>query len=257
MSSPIDLTIIIPAYREADRIADVLKTLSEFLNSRNYGEVEVMVVAADSPDGTIKIAEAQKGLFKHFRVVHAGPRVGKGRDVRLGIFEAKGKYRLFMDADLATPLHHLDDVKKFMDKGGKVAIAVRDLLVIHKGLARKVMSKSANIAAQVLVVPGIKDTQCGFKVFEAEAAEAIFSRMTMLQWSFDMEILAIARKLHYPIDFIETPDWKDPKAEGAGLVGDSQIKVVINGFMDPFKIRFGMWTGKYDKPNYHHKAMYS
>lgn len=256
MKSDIDLSLIIPAYREAGLIADALHDLADFLNTRDYGNVEVLVVAADSPDGTIKIAEAQAHLFKYFRVVHAGPRVGKGRDVRLGIYEAKGRYKLFMDADLATPLHHLDDVKAFMDSGGKVGIAVRDLLIIHKQIARKVMSKAANLTAQVLVVPGVKDTQCGFKVFEAEAAEAIFSRMTMLQWSFDMEILAIARQLHYKIDFIETPDWKDPKAEGSGLVGDSLIKVVLGGFMDPFKIRLGIWTGKYRKPNYQHKAIY-
>jgi dolichyl-phosphate beta-glucosyltransferase len=161
-----------------------------------------------------------------------------------------------MDADLATPLIHLDDVKSFMDHDGKVGIAVRDLLVIHKNLLRKIMSKSANIAAQLLVVPGIKDTQCGFKVFEAQAAEEIFSRMTMLEWSFDMEILAIARQLHYPIEFIETPDWKDPKAKGTGLAGDSRIKVVLNGFLDPLKIRLNIIAGRYRTPGYTHKHIY-
>lgn len=252
----IDLSIIIPAYMEAKLIADALATLAHHLDTHDYGNVEVLVVVADSPDGTSKVAESQAKLFKHFRVIHAGPRVGKGRDVRLGIYEAKGRYKLFMDADLATPLSHLDDVKALMDRGAKVGIAVRDLLIIHKGLLRKVMSQSANIAAQILVVPGIKDTQCGFKVFEATAATEIFSRMTMLQWSFDMEILAIARQLHYHIDFIESPDWKDPKAAGSGLVGDSQIKVVLNGFLDPFKMRLGIWLGRYKKPHYIHKHIY-
>ncbi|HVQ44803.1 MAG TPA: glycosyltransferase [Candidatus Saccharimonadia bacterium] len=257
MSEPtIDLSIIIPAYMEAARIADALVDLATFLKSRDYGKVEVIVVTADSPDGTAKIAAAQARLFKHFRLVQAGPRVGKGRDVRLGIFEARGRYRLFMDADLATPLHHLDDVKAFMDRGGVVGIAVRNLLVIHKQFTRKFVSKAANIAAQVLVVPGIKDTQCGFKVFEAEAAEKIFSRMTMLQWSFDMEILAIARQLHYPIEYFDTPDWKDPKTAGTSLVGDSIIKVALSGFLDPFKIRAGIWAGRYRQAHYTHKARY-
>lgn len=250
---PIDLSIIIPAYMEAANIADSLQRLSAWLRDHDYGEVEVMVVTADSPDGTAKIAEGQAKLFKHFRVVHAGPRVGKGRDVRLGMYEARGRYKLFMDADLATPLGHLDDVKAFMDRGGQVGIAVRDLFRIHKGLMRKLMSKSANLAAQMLVVPGIKDTQCGFKVFEAGVAEDVFSRMTMLSWSFDMEILAIARLRHYKINPIETPDWKDPKAEGQGLVGDSMIKVVLAGFMDPFKIRLNIWSGRYRQPSYTHK----
>ena len=253
----VDLSIIIPAYMEALHIAGALSELATFLDSRDYGSVEVLVVVADSPDGTANIAASQARLFRHFRVIHAGPRVGKGRDVRLGIFEARGRYRLFMDADLATPLVHLDDVKALMDSGGDIAIAVRDLFSVHKGLMRKFMSKSANIAAQVLVVPGIKDTQCGFKAFKASVAEDVFGRMTMLQWSFDMEVLAIARLRGYRIELINAPDWADPKATGTGLVGDSMIKVVLNGLLDPFRMRLNIWTGRYKKPTYTHKHIYS
>jgi len=254
---PVDLSIIIPAYMEALHIAGALAELAAFLDSRDYGTVEVLVVVADSPDGTANIAAIGARLFKHFRVIQAGPRVGKGRDVRLGIFEARGRYRLFMDADLATPLTHLDDIKAFMDRGGDIAIAVRDLFVVHAGFMRKVMSKSANIAAQLLVVRGIKDTQCGFKAFKAGVAEDVFGRMTMLQWSFDMEVLAIARLRGYGIEFIQAPDWKDPKAAGTGLVGDSMIKIVLNGLLDPFKMRRNIWTGRYKTPTYTHKRIYS
>lgn len=252
----IDLSIIIPAYMEAARIADTLQRLADFLATRDYGEIEVLVVTADSSDGTARIAQAAGSLFQHFRLIQAGPRVGKGRDVRLGIYEAKGRYKLFMDADLATPLHHLDEVKAFMDRGGAVAIAVRDLLVIHKDILRKTASKAANIAAQILVVPGVKDTQCGFKVFNAAAAETVFSRMTMLQWSFDMEILAIARQQHLPIENIDVPDWSDPKPAEAGLGGDSIIKVALSGFLDPVKIRLGIWSGRYRQPSYVHPSRY-
>lgn len=257
MNEPtIDISIIVLAYMEAGIIADSLQQLASWLKSHDYGTVEVLVVTAESTDGTGKIAQSQASLFEHFRLINAGPRVGKGRDCRLGMFEARGRYRLFMDADLATPLRHLDDVKAFMDRNGQVGIAVRNLFSIHKGLARKLMSKTANVAAQILVVPGIKDTQCGFKVFEAKAAEAIFSRITLLSWSFDLEVLGIARQLGYKIDYFEAPDWKDPKAAGQGLVGDSQLKIVIKGFMDPFKIRLNIWAGRYRKPSYVHKTMY-
>jgi dolichyl-phosphate beta-glucosyltransferase len=254
-SARIDLSIIIPAYMEAAGIGRSLEDLAAFLRTRDYGAVEVLVVTADSSDGTAAIAASKAGLFDHFRLVQAGPRVGKGRDVRLGIYEARGRYRMFMDADLATPLHHLDEVKAFMDRGGDIAIAVRDLFRIHKGLMRKAMSKGANLAAQALVVPGIKDTQCGFKAFKGTVAEDLFARMTMLQWSFDMEILAIARQRGYTIDFIECPDWKDPKAAGQGLVGDSMIKVVLNGFLDPFKMRLNIMTGTYRRRHYRHHAV--
>jgi dolichyl-phosphate beta-glucosyltransferase len=256
-SSTIDLSIIIPAYMEAAGIAGALEELAAFLKTRDYGEVEVLVVIPDSPDGTAKIAESKKGLFQHFRVVNAGPRAGKGRDVRLGIYEAKGRYRLFMDADLATPLRHLDDVHAAMQKDAKVIVAVRDLWSIHKGLLRKLMSSFGNIFIQVLILPGIKDSQCGFKAFEAEAAEAIFSRQTMLGWSFDAEVLKIARLLGYKIKTIEAPDWKDPKVAGMGLVGDSPLKAAIQTLLDTVVIRLNAWGGKYKKSNYAHKSIYS
>jgi hypothetical protein len=190
VNAKIDLSIIIPAYMEAAGIGDSLKTLAKWLDSHDYGTVEVMVITAHSPDGTAEIARRHGHLF-----------------------------------------------------------------VIHKGLMRKLMSKSANITAQLLVTPGIKDTQCGFKVFRDDVALDIFGRMTMLSWSFDMEILAIARTRHYHIEFIQAPDWKDPKAAGQGLVGDSMIKVVLNGFMDPFKMRLNIWTGVYRRRTYRHKTV--
>jgi dolichyl-phosphate beta-glucosyltransferase len=250
----VDLSIIIPAYQEAAGIGQALETLAKFLDTRDYGVIEVLVVVADSPDGTAKIAQSKAGLFKHFRVVHAGPRAGKGRDVRLGIFEAKGRYKLFMDADLATPLEHLDDVHALMLQDADVIIAVRSLWSIHKGLLRKMMSTFGNVFIQVLILPGIKDTQCGFKAFEAEAAAAIFSRQTMLGWSFDAEVLKIARLLGYKIRKIEAPDWKDPKTAGMGLVGDSALHAAIQTLLDTVEIRLNVWEGRYKKPNYTHKT---
>ena len=255
--SKIDLSIIIPAYMEAAGIADALERLATFLKTRDYGEVEVLVVVPDSPDGTAKIADSRAKLFKHFRVVHAGARVGKGRDVRLGIFEAKGRYRLFMDADLATPLKHLDEVHAGIQRGDQVIIAVRNLWSIHKGLLRKAMSKFGNIFIQVLILPGIKDTQCGFKAFEATVAEDIFSRQTMLGWSFDAEVLKIARLCRYKITQVEAADWKDPKAAGMGLVGDSALHAAIQTLLDTVTIRLNVWAGKYKKASYVHKSIYS
>jgi dolichyl-phosphate beta-glucosyltransferase len=257
MKPTIDLSIILPAYMEAAGIGGSLESLAAFLKTRDYGIVEVLVVVADSPDGTAKIAESKAKLFANFRVIHAGPRAGKGRDVRLGIFEAKGRYRLFMDADLATPLEHLDDVHALIQQGAKVGIAVRDLVKIHKGVVRKFITGVGNILAQVILLPGLKDTQCGFKFFEAEAAEAIFSRMTIIGWGFDLEILAVARKLGYKVELISAPDWKDPKAAGEGLVGDSAAKAAIQVFRDLLLVRWNITRGLYRKPLYTHKAIYN
>ncbi len=252
--SEIDLSIIIPAYNEAPVIASSLEQLATWLEQHDYGEVEVLAVICKSPDGTLEIAKSQAHLFKRLRVIDSGPRVGKGYQVRLGMFEATGRYRLFMDADLATPLRHLDDVKHFMDGHGQVGIAVRDLWRIHHNPTRRLVSKLANLAAQLFVVPGIKDTQCGFKVFEASAALAIFGRQTLINWSFDLEILGIARNLGYHITFFEAADWRDPKPPGAGLTGDPQFKSALREVLDPLKIRWWLWSERYQEPSYHHPA---
>lgn len=253
-----DLSVIVPAFMEARRIADDLETLAKFLKSRDYGRVEVLVVVADSPDGTASIAGSKAKLFEHFRVVHAGPRAGKGRDVRLGMFEAKGRYRVFMDADLATPLHHLDDFKQqVIDQRKPVGIAVRNLVSTHKTWERKLITAGGNFLIQATLLPGLKDTQCGFKIFEAHAAEEIFSRMTILGWGFDLEVLAVARQLGYEIVTIEAPDWQDPKANDSGLSGDSASKAAVQVLRDLVRVRAGLWFGRYRKPNYSHKAMYT
>jgi dolichyl-phosphate beta-glucosyltransferase len=248
MSVTPDLSIVIPAFQEAEVIEATLDSLATYLNTHDMGVVEVLVVVADSPDGTAKLARGKASKFKSFRLIEPGSRVGKGRDVRIGMLSAAGKYRLFMDADLATPLHHLADAQCIIEQGSAVGIAVRDLFSIHDKLSRKIMSKGANYAAQILAVPHIKDTQCGFKLFDAEATVAIFGRQTMLKWSFDMELLAIAHQLGYKIETFEAPDWHDPKE--VGLVGDSQLQIVLKGFFDPFKIRLNIWQGKYRYPTY-------
>jgi len=254
MADSIDLSIILPAYMEAQGIGQTLDRLAAFLKTHEYGEVEVLVVVADSPDGTAGIAEGKSGLFPKFRVIHAGPRAGKGRDVRLGMFEAEGRYRLFMDADLATPLEHLDEVQHLINDGAKVGIAVRNLVKIHNGFMRKCITKLGNILAQVILLPGFKDTQCGFKFFEAKAVEDIFGRMTILGWGFDLEVLAVARRLGYQVEIIETPDWKDPKAAGVGLVGDSAAKAALQVFKDLIRVRWNLMRRLYRNPLYFHEA---
>lgn len=240
-----DLSIILPAYMEAVRIQRTLQDLAAFLRTRDYGQVEVIVVTAESQDQTLELARAQAGLFSNFSVIDAGAKQGKGRDVRLGILAATGRYRVFMDADLATPLHHLDTVWELANQGVKVGIGVRRLRSIHSEPIRRFVSTVGNVLAQIVLLPGLTDTQCGFKFFEAAAAEAIFSRMTILGWGFDLEILAIARKLGYGIETIPVPDWHDPKASDEGFVGDSAAGAALKVFKDLFTIRYNITLGRY------------
>jgi dolichyl-phosphate beta-glucosyltransferase len=242
---PIDLSIIIPAYQEASVITTTLRALASWLDEHDYGHIEVVVVVADSPDGTAELARAEASKFANFLLVEPGSRVGKGRDVRAGILHANGRYRLFMDADLATPLRHLDDVARLMKQNADLGIAVRDLAKIHSGIKRRLVSELGNVLAQIVLLPGIRDTQCGFKVFRADVAEATFRRMTILGWGFDLEVLAIARKLGFKISTFVAPDWTDPKAHTNGLSSDSVLNAALQTFGDLIRVRLNLWNGAY------------
>ncbi len=252
----IDLSIVIPTYKEQGRIGDSLVQLAKYLKNCKY-DVEVLIVDANSPDQTVAEASMQTKLFRHLRILSAGPkpakRAIKGKQVRDGVFEAKGRYVMFMDADLATPLKYLQAVFSAMDADKPVAIGVRDLNRSHHGM-RKIISGFGNFLVQIILLPGIRDTQCGFKAFEREAAHKIFARQKILGWGFDLEVLAIARKLGYSIEIIDTPDWRDVKT-GSKLGGTSAIKAALQVFVDLINVKFGMLSGRYDQPSYQHRPL--
>ena len=244
---PIALSIVIPAYQEAPVIAQSLTILADWLSTHDYGRVEVVVVVADSPDGTSAIVQTQAYRFSDFQLIEPGERIGKGRDVRAGMLAARGQYRLFMDADLATPLGHLDELVTYMNTHGDGMIGVRNLGQIHHQFKRRILSEAGNLLAQVVLLPGLRDTQCGFKMFRADVTEAVFNRQTILGWGFDLEILALARSLNYHVKTMAIPDWIDPKETGTGLVNDSTRGVAIQTLKDLFRIRLRLLMRAYHK----------
>ncbi len=240
------LSIVIPTYNEAGRIGTTLDKLSKYLDHSKIN-AQVLIIDAGSPDGTVDEVKSRSSLFKDLEVIDVGPKPKgkfiKGLQVKQGMLKAKGKYVLFMDADLATPLKYIDDAISLLDSGKQVAICVRNLQASHKGL-RKIISSSGNILVQTLLLPGIKDTQCGFKAFTKESADIIFPLQTIESWGFDMEILAIARKKGMSIGLIDVPDWKDVK-EGSKISGSSPIKASVQTFGDLLKIRWQILRGQY------------
>jgi dolichyl-phosphate beta-glucosyltransferase len=236
------LCIIIPAWKEANRIGGSLERLSAYITVREAAETEVLVVVADSPDRTLEIAQSKSGLFKNYKVIQAGPRAGKGRDVRLAMQEAKGEYKLFMDADLATPLHHLKTVQRLMKEKADLIIGVRNLQTSHSGL-RKIISKTGNRLVQWVLGINIDDTQCGFKAFRSPVAEDLFGVQTINGWGFDMELLAIAKKRGYSIQTIPIHDWKD--VDG-GTFDNTAIRGSISTLKDLLTIKWNLVTGKYE-----------
>lgn len=240
------LSIIIPTYNEATRIGGSLDELSMYLKKHKI-DAEVMVVDASSPDGTSKEVKKHTKDFKQLELIDVGPKPKgkfiKGLQVKKGMLKAQGQIVLFMDADLATPLKYIDQALEQIDSGSQVAICVRNLQKSHKGL-RKLISGFGNFLVQILLLPGISDTQCGFKAFTKDSAQVVFSLQTIESWGFDMEILAIARKKGYNIGLINVPDWRDIK-EGSKIGGTSPIKASLQTFGDLLRIRWQIIRGRY------------
>ena len=243
MTNPPKLSIIIPAYNEAKRISETLDELAKFIKKQHYSGIEVIVVVARGKDKTLEIAQSKAHLFNDFHAVDAGVHVGKGRDVKTAMLKAKGKWRLFMDADLATPLHHINTVMDHVSAGKDIIIGVRDLKSSHTGL-RKFISSFGNFLIRLLLRLDIKDTQCGFKAFRAQVAEDVFSNQTIFGWGFDMEVLAIGVKRGYSIQPIPINDWRDV---AGGTFKNVAVTGALSTFKDLLKIKWNLVSGRYRK----------
>jgi glycosyltransferase involved in cell wall biosynthesis len=176
------------------------------------------VVTADGPDATPAIAAASLAAFPHAKHLEPGAKVGKGRDVRCGMLATTGEAVVFMDADLATPLYHLDRMLELLGRAD-IVIGHRDLARIHDRWERTISSQLANRLVQATLLPGILDTQCGFKGFRAATVRPLFEPLVTMGWGFDFEILARARQLGYSTQQLALPDWHDPKGD-EGLAGE-------------------------------------
>jgi len=206
-----DLSIVIPAFSEEKRIGKTLDELSRYLKKEKLFRsmtVEVLVVSADSPDRTWEIVLAKRKKFAKLTLLKPGPKVGKGRDVQYGMLRAKGSTIMFMDADLATPLRYLPTFYKAIGEKGDIVIGTRNLLKHHPNYIRRLISNGGNILFRIAGGAWIEDSQCGFKMFTKEAAQVCFSKLTILGWGFDMEVIAIAKANRFKIKSYRINDWR-------------------------------------------------
>jgi len=236
------LSIIIPAHNEENRLPNTLWQVIEFLSNQAYPS-EVVVVENGSQDRTFEVA---KKFIKHFpglRVFHEDL-PGKGRAVRRGMLETTGEYRFITDADFSMPV---EQINRFLPPACTFAL---DIAIASREAAgairhaepgfRHMTGRVYNFLIRSLVLPGLQDTQCGFKCFRASVAADIFSYQTLMGWSFDVELLAIARRHGYSIVEIGIPWYYDP---------GSKINVLYDSwrmFLDLLKIRRNMRLGVYD-----------
>ncbi|MEA2113235.1 MAG: dolichyl-phosphate beta-glucosyltransferase [Patescibacteria group bacterium] len=238
------LSIIIPAYNEEKRISNTLLAIDHYLSKQDY-VYEIIVVNDGSKDKTAQIVGKFSRLVKNLRLIDNQENHGKGWVVKQGMLEAKGKYRLFMDADNATTIDHFEKMIPLFEEGCQIVIGSRDKKdakgakqAVPQSFLKRQLGNLGNILIQLVAVPGIWDTQCGFKAFTAKAAEDIFSRCKINRWGFDIEALALARKLNYRLRVIPVY-WINNT--------DSRVswKGYLNTFRELFKIKWNLIRKKY------------
>lgn len=235
------LSIIIPAHNEAKRLPPSLEKIDAFLQKQAYAS-EVIVVENGSADGTFEIARDFEQRMTYLRVFHEEDR-GKGLAIKRGMLESRGKYRFLCDADLSMPIEQVNRFLPPQLETVDVAIGSREVVGskrFNEPPYRHFIGRIFNTMVRWLLLPGLQDTQCGFKCFRDEVAETVFPLQRLDGMSFDAEVLYIARRKGFKI--VEVPiDWYHDPDSRVRLVKDS----LRMGF-DLLSIRWWDLQGKYD-----------
>jgi len=214
-----DLSIVIPAYNESERIGDTLRRILEFFEKRG-DSIEIIVVDDGSSDSTLEICtrikeenSSESGNLLRI-LVNRGNR-GKGYSVRRGVLDANGARILMTDADMSTPIEEIEKLEHWLERGFDVVVGSRAVtgskVEVPQAWYRSSMGKTFNKLVKLFVLRGIDDTQCGFKLFSSEAAFEAFSRQRLVGFSFDVEVLWLARRLGYrirevPVRWLNSPN---------------------------------------------------
>lgn len=240
MNTPF-LSIIIPAYNEENRLPRTLEQVLEFLNKQTYS-FEVVVVENGSSDRTFEVAKEYAQTLSNVIVLKEDQR-GKGNAVRRGMLEATGEYRFICDADLSMPI---EEVSKFIPPqltDFDIAIGSREAfgaVRYNEPSYRHIGGRAINLLIRLFILSGFQDTQCGFKCFRAEVAENLFRQQTLTGWSFDIEILYLARRKKLRIKEIPIA-WY--------FYADSKVNAfrdALRMISDIFVIHLNAIRGKYD-----------
>lgn len=243
MSKDFYLSIIIPAYKEEGRIHKILEAIFNFQKLKDFN-IETIVVVDGSPDNTARATRKYESQISDLKIIDRKENRGKGYTVKQGMLEAKGKYILFSDADNSTPIEQVDKLLEFVQKY-QVVIGSRytrgGKLARPQSFIRKLGGRVLNFFIRSLAVSGIYDTQCGFKLFENKAAKEIFSQMTFDRFSFDIEILAIARRLGYKIKEVGIIWYDDPHSTV------SPIKDGLRMIRDAWRVNQNLRAKKYTR----------
>lgn len=235
------LSIVIPAFNEERRLAATLQALRDHLERQPW-DWEIRVVDDGSGDGTTRIADAF-AVREPRVVVQREPHRGKGGAVKAGLMAARGMYRFICDADLSMPVAELRRFLPPVATGFDIAIGSREGVAarrVGEPAFRHVMGRIFNRVVQWLTLPGIEDSQCGFKMFTASAVASIFPLVTVDGWAFDVEVLTIAREQRLRV--IEVPiEWHYREEsrlsmlrDGARMLGEL-VRIRLRGLRGAYR----------------------
>ncbi|HEX9027857.1 MAG TPA: dolichyl-phosphate beta-glucosyltransferase [Anaerolineales bacterium] len=239
MPTPL-LSLIVPAHNEERRLPETLEQIFGFLQTQAY-LAEVVVVENGSQDRTLEIAQGFARQYPHLRVL-SNSASGKGRAVKRGMLEAWGEYRFMYDADASMPVAEVNRFFPPALQNCDIAIGSREApgaVRYNEPPYRHLGGRLVNSLIRMLALPGLQDTQCGFKCFRAAVAEDLFRCQTLNGWSFDIELLYIARLRGYRIAEIPI-DWYFNSDSKLNAVQDA-LKMV----MDILRIRRNALLGAY------------
>jgi len=241
--TPPFLSIIIPAYNEEKRLPQTLEQACSFVLTQSY-PAEILVVENGSQDRTAQVAAEFAARHPFVHALHSEPR-GKGWAVRTGMLAASGDYRFICDADLSMPI---EEINRFLPPAipdAPIVIASREghgARRYNEPQYRHFIGRIFNGMVKIFALPGLQDSQCGFKCFRADVAERLFPLQTIGGWTFDVEILFIARKRCIPVRELGIPWHFNP---------DSKVRFWRDSWrmaLDLFKIRWNSLRGRYDPP---------
>lgn len=197
------LSVVIPAYNERQRIASTLDAVTAYLVQQSY-DWNVTVVDDGSCDDTSAVVTKCSAQESRIHLLPYSPNRGKGHAVRYGMQRVTGAWRLFMDADNATSIDHLESMLPLLDEQiSDVIIGSRKIsgarTIVSQPWWKESLGNLGGLLIRILVLPGIEDSQAGFKVFRSDVVERIFPLLTIDRWAFDVELLAVAKHFGYRI----------------------------------------------------------
>ena len=234
------LSVIIPAHNEAKRLPITLIDIDKHLSKVDF-DYEIIIVENNSSDATYEAAERFSHVVKNFKVIKCNV-PGKGGAVKAGMMEANGEIRIFMDADNATTIDQFSKMIPYFKEGYDIVIGSRDVegakLMPPQTWYKRLGGNIGNIIIQILLLPGIWDTQCGFKAFTEKAVKDIFPKIKTFRWGFDVEVLSLAKAMGYKMKEIPVV-WVDNPF--------SQVKAsaYIQVLLEVFKIRWWLTSNQY------------